>query len=98
MALDIVWTKRAEAGYAKIIDYLETQFTEREVARFVRQTNDFFTLLSQYPEILQCSRNQKYLHRGPINKYTILTYRIKPRKNEIELINIRSSRQRPLKK
>lgn len=97
MALEIVWTKRAQTGYDKIIDYLETNFSEREVQRFVRQSNEFFKLLSQYPELLESTKKQKYLRRGPINKYTILTYRIKPRNKQIELINIRSARKKPLK-
>lgn len=94
MALEIVWTKRAQTGYDKIIDYLEAHFSDKEVQRFVRE---FFELLAQYPELLESTKKQKYLHRGPINKYTILTYRIKPRKKQIELINIRSARQKPLK-
>lgn len=97
MALEIVWTKRAETGYAKIIEYLETHFTEKEIRKFVRESHRFFELLSQYPEMLESSKKQKYVRRGPINKHTILTYRIKPRKRQIELINIRSSRQKPLK-
>ncbi|MBV6643412.1 MAG: type II toxin-antitoxin system RelE/ParE family toxin [Cyclobacteriaceae bacterium] len=97
MALEIVWTKRAESGYAKIIKYLEDHFTEEIIRKFVVQSNQFFELLSEYPEMLESSKKQKYLRRGPINKYTILTYRIKPRKKQIELINIRSSRQMPIK-
>jgi len=97
MALEIVWTKRAEAGYAKIVDYLETYFTEKEVQKFVRQSHGFFELLSEYPEMLESTKKYKYVHRGPINKHTMLTYRIKPRKQQIELINIRSSRQKPLR-
>ena len=97
MALEIVWTKRAVTGYAKIIEYLETHFTEKEIRKFVRQSHQFFELLSQYPEMLESSQKQKYVRRGPINKYTILTYRVRPRKRQIELLNIRSSRQKPLK-
>jgi len=80
MALEVVWTKRSEAGYAKIVDYLETHFTEKELQKFVRQSQSFFELLSEYPEILESTKNHKYVHRGPINKNIILTYRIKPRK------------------
>ena len=97
MALEIVWTRHAQTGYDKIIDYLETHFSDKEVQRFVRQSSEFFKLLSQYPELLESTKKQKNLHRGPINKYTILTYRIKPRKKQIELINIRSARKKPLK-
>lgn len=53
MALEIVWTKRAETGYAKIIEYLEIHFTEKEIRKFVRQSHQFFELLSQYPEMLE---------------------------------------------
>ncbi len=97
MALEIVWTKRAEEGYSEIIDYLSSNFSEKEIRKFVHQTHQFFELLAQYPEILKSSKQQKHIHRGPINKLTILTYRVKPRKNQIELINIRSARKKPLK-
>ena len=81
MALKIVWTKRAIAGYAGIITYLEEEWTEKEVRNFVRQTEEFFKLLSEYPEILQKTKRHKNVRRGPINKQTILTYRIKPKKS-----------------
>ncbi|NQZ78621.1 MAG: type II toxin-antitoxin system RelE/ParE family toxin [Ekhidna sp.] len=97
MALEIVWTKRAQNGYENIINYIKTYFSDKEVRRFVHQSNEFLKLLSQYPELLESTKSHKNLHRGPINKYTILTYRIKPRKKQIELINIRSVRQKPLK-
>lgn len=96
MALEIVWTKQAEKGYAEIIDYLSNKFTEKEIRKFLEQTNEFLDLLSQYPDLLESTKKQSNLHRGPINKYTILTYRISPKKKIIELINIRSSRKKPI--
>jgi plasmid stabilization system protein ParE len=96
MALDIIWTKRAEKGYAEIIDYLSKNFTEKEIRKFVRQTHQFFDLLAQYPQMLGSTQRYKNLHRGPINKYTILTYRVKPKEHQIELINIRSTRKIPI--
>jgi len=98
VALEIIWTKRAETGFTKIIDYIETHFTEKEVRNLVRQSLEFFELLSEYPEMLESTEKQKNVHRGPINRHTILTYRIKPRKKQIELINIRSSWKKPLEK
>ncbi|MEQ9425385.1 MAG: type II toxin-antitoxin system RelE/ParE family toxin [Cyclobacteriaceae bacterium] len=94
MALEIVWTKRAIAGYDRMIVYLETNWTEKEIRKFVQQTEEFLKLLSEYPEMLQKTGKQKNVHRGPIHKHIMLTYRIKPRKNQIELINIRSPKQK----
>lgn len=97
MALTIVWTKRAIQGYDKIVQYLETNWTEREVRKFIQEGDEFFLLLSQYPDLLQKTATYKNLYRGPMNSLTIITYRVKPRKQQIELINIRSARQKPLK-
>ena len=97
MAFTLVWTKRAIFGYDKIVRYLEQHWTEREVRNFIKESDDFFELLSQYPELLQGTFKYRNVYRGPMNKLTMITYRVKPRKQQIELINIRGARQKPLK-
>lgn len=96
MALEIIWTPTAEKGYEKIISYLENNWTEREVENFIVESFRFFELLSEHPEILEKSGKLKNVYRGPIDKHNILTYRINSNKKKIELLNIRSSRQKPL--
>ncbi|HBH06563.1 MAG TPA: hypothetical protein DDX92_08180 [Flavobacteriales bacterium] len=59
MALKIVWTERAEKGYASIIDYLEDKFTEKKAADFVRKSKALIELLSVYPELLTKSNKKK---------------------------------------
>ncbi len=95
MALKLVWSKRAEEGYASIARYLEEEWTDKEVSNFVRETKHFFDLLKENPHMLESTGSQKNLYRGPINRLTILTYRYKPRKKEIVLVNIRGARQKP---
>ena len=95
MALKIVWTKVAEQGFEKIIDYLQEEWTEKEVRRFIRETFAFLKYLSNHPELLQPSASKRNLRRGPINKHTIITYRVKPRKKQIELLSIRGAKQKP---
>ena len=95
MALGIVWTKQAVAGFEGIIHYLSTNFTEKEVRHFVKQTRELVELIADYPELLQQTRQHKNLRRGPINKQTMITYRVKPRKRIVEIINIRPARKKP---
>jgi len=45
MALELVWSKRADQGYARIVKYLEDEWTDKEVQNFVRETKHFFDLL-----------------------------------------------------
>jgi plasmid stabilization system protein ParE len=97
MALEIVWTPRAEKGFEKIIAYIEENWTEREVQNFVLESFRFFELLTTHPEILEKSSRQKNVYRGPMDNHNILTYRINPRKKQIEFLNIRSAKRKPLK-
>ncbi|WP_414684799.1 type II toxin-antitoxin system RelE/ParE family toxin [Mucilaginibacter sp.] len=97
MAFQIIWTKKASEGYDRIINYLQENWTDREIVNFIAETDRFFEVLAQHPEILQKTLKHKNVYRGPINKLTILTYRVKPKAKQIELINIRGARQRPLR-
>lgn len=97
MALRLVWTKRAIQGYDRIVRYLAEHWTEKEVRRFIYESDEFFTLLCDYPELLQKTKTHRNVYRGPMNKLTIVTYRVKPRKQLIEIINVRGARQKPLK-
>ena len=96
MALEIIWTIRAEKGFDKIVKYLEDNWTEREIKIFILEAQGFFELLKKNPKMLQPS-SKSNLYRGPMNRLTIVTYKIKPRKKQIILVNIRSARQKPLK-
>ncbi len=96
MALKIIWSTRAEKGYDRIVNYLIDNWSEKEVRVFIQETSKFLELLSENPNILQKSNSRKNLYRGPMNRLTMITYRLYPRKNVIELVNIRSTRQKPL--
>jgi plasmid stabilization system protein ParE len=94
VALEIVWTRQAARGYARVIVYLEENWTWKEVNAFEKHVTDFLSRLSEYPELLKPS-SKKNVRRGPIDRHTLLTYRVT--KDRIELLNMRGTRQRPLK-
>ncbi len=96
MALKIIWSRRAEQGYDRIVGYLIDNWSEKEVRIFIQETSKFFELLSENPNMLQKSSGRKNLYRGPMNRLTMITYRLYPRKKVIELVDIRSSKQKPL--
>ena len=95
MKLDIIWSRKAALGYSKILQYLDEEWTEREVKNFENEVNQFLKKLSTHPSILKGSKDTN-LRRGPINKLTMLTYRVDEKKNQLQLINIRGARQKPM--
>ncbi len=95
MAIKIVWTPRALAGFEEIITYIESNWTEAEVQRFIDNTDHFLQLLAEYPQLLQRSEKQQHVYRGAIDKHNILTYRFNSEANQIELLNIRAAKREP---
>lgn len=98
MTVKLVWSKRTDQGFARIIKYLEEGWTDKEVSNFVREADHFFDLLKENSQMLETSGSHINLYRGPINRLTILTYRFNPKKKEIVLVNIRDARKSQLKK
>ncbi len=90
MALEIIWSKKAAAGYAKILKHLDENWTAKEVKHFEQEMEKFFDTLSKQPHILEESKKKKF-RRGPINKLTLLTYQ---KKNQLQLISVRGTRHR----
>jgi plasmid stabilization system protein ParE len=66
MALEIIWSFRAEKGFDKIVSYIEKNWTEREVKSFIQESHQFFELLKKNPKMLQPSSKMN-LFRGPMN-------------------------------
>ena len=97
MAFKIILLPRAIRGFDNIIAYIAENWTDREVTNFIDETDRFLEVLSTHPDILKRSAKNKNLHRGPLNPLTIVTYRVKPLKKEIEIVNIRGARKKPLK-
>ena len=95
MAIEIIWSERAEKGFDEIIEYLIENWTEKEIRNFISDVESFVKLLKINPHLLKSS-GVKHLYRGSINKHILVTYQIKPRKRQICLVNIRSTRKKPL--
>ena len=94
MALKVVFTKRAAQGYAEIVQYLEENWTEKELDSFEIEVETFLRKLVLFPNMLKPSRKNK-IRRGPINSLTMLTYRVNLETKQIEVLNLRSTRKYP---
>jgi plasmid stabilization system protein ParE len=51
MALEIYWSKRADAKFDTITEYLTVEWGERLTSSFVKKVYDFLDILVEFPEI-----------------------------------------------
>jgi plasmid stabilization system protein ParE len=98
MVHEIVWSKQALHPYLDNIDYLQTDWTEKEVNKFVNATNEILKLIVLQPNIGRLTSKRAFLRKILAAKRTILIYRFKPNGKLIELVQFFNTWQHPNKR
>ncbi|MBS1530265.1 MAG: type II toxin-antitoxin system RelE/ParE family toxin [Bacteroidetes bacterium] len=92
MSYPIIWSPRARISYYKILDYLDEQWTLREIENFIDRTEQALSHISRNPLLYQYSKaNESY--RCVLVKQVSLFYRIKS--TQVELLVFWDNRQNP---
>lgn len=96
MALKVFWTKRAEKSFQKVIEYLQENWSEKEIRNFVKKTFTIINYISERPRMFPYSPQQD-IYNAVITKQTNLIYRIVEDK-QIDILFFWDNRQNPKKK
>ncbi|REE05636.1 type II toxin-antitoxin system RelE/ParE family toxin [Marinoscillum furvescens] len=92
MSYSIKWLPEAEITYALVIEYLEENWTSKEIDCFFDRTDEVINFIAQNPRQYIYSK-KKDVFRAVITKHISLYYRIKS--EEIELLIFWDTRQDP---
>ncbi len=92
----ILWTDNALKELEKTIEYLEENWTEKELQSLALQLEETLMLVSQNPNLFQVSDIKKEIRRVIILSHNTLYYRIGD--THIEIISFFSNRQSPKKR
>ena len=96
MALEIVWSPRSERNLDSIIEYLKTDWTEREAANFIKQVSKITNLVSESPLLFRALTGEHNVREAVITKHNLLIYRV--HSDRIEILAVFDTRQNPKKK
>ncbi|NTV67598.1 MAG: type II toxin-antitoxin system RelE/ParE family toxin [Chlorobaculum sp.] len=96
MALKILWSKRADKKFDKILEYLPEEWGERITGNFVNKVYGFLEILSEYPEIGTMENEEKGIRGFTIVKEIDLFYKVTG--DKIILLDFFDNRQNPEKK
>ena len=96
MGYGIVWSPVAKTSYFTILEYLEKNWTIKEVHSFVQRTEEVLDVIKNKPSLFQYSKSSD-THRCVLVKQVSLFYRVKPSANRIELLVFWDNRQNPEK-
>jgi len=91
----LIWTNEALIGLKEIFDYLEREFTEKDIQKFARKLDKQIELLKSSPETFAFTNSSKEIRRTIIAKLTSVYYRIDG--NNVMIISVFDNRQNPEK-
>ena len=89
----ILWTDHALNELESTFEYLETNFTERELINLSEEIENVTYLISQNPKLFQESDYKKDVRKAVVMKFNSMYYRII--NNTIEILSFFSNRQNP---
>ena len=97
MAFKIVWSKEAEETFENIISHLEVNWTEREIVKFVSETEKIISILKKNPYLFRGSDKVK-IFEVLVGKQNLLIYQINLSEKRVELLSFWDTRQNPKSK
>ncbi len=95
MALEIKWTPQADKGLEKVIQYLEAEWTLKEILKLEKKIKQVTKQITLNPEQFPKSVTYKNLHKAIIDKNNYLVYRVNNQENRVEIVNFRGTKQQP---
>jgi len=96
MALEIVWSKKADRTFDSILEYLSSDWGDSSTKSFVKKVYAFLDVLVEFPGIGTIENKEKEIRGFPITKHLVLFYQI--RGNRIILLDFFDTRQNPAEK
>jgi plasmid stabilization system protein ParE len=91
----IDWTNHALIELKETFDYLETNWTEKELNKLGLEIEKTLELISINPELFPKTRKKKNVRRVLVTKHNTLYYRTSNKK--IEILSFFSNRKNPNK-
>lgn len=91
MAKEVVWTKRADTKFTKILEYLNEVWGQKVTEAFIQRTYDFLDILIDFPEIGVIQNATRNIRGFALTKHITVFYRID--NQNIILLNFFDNRQ-----
>jgi len=93
----VVWSARAKITYFDILDYLENNWTKKELIRFNQRTEIILKAITKNPGIFPVSSKHKKIRKAVIDKNNSCFYKIDSYNKKIYLLTFFDNRRNPEK-
>lgn len=93
--MQIIWSSRSKFTYFQILDYLQKNWTKREMIQFVSRTEKVLHAIKANPSLFPASIKHPQKRRATIDKNNSLYYQVDHYNQTINLLTFFDNRQHP---
>jgi hypothetical protein len=94
---EIIWSSKARITFFGVLDYLDKNWTRKEMIQFNLKTQIIINAIRKNPGIFPASVKFKEVRRAIIDKNNSLFYKIDDHPQKIYLLTFFDNRQNPVK-
>ncbi len=98
MAIEVSWSYEAIKTFQENIDYLQENWSDKEVVRFIQQTENIIIRLKNYPQSFPPGYKNKKYRKARLNKYIAVFYSYSKSNSKIVLLSFWNVKQDPSKR
>lgn len=95
--MEVIWSAKARITYFRILDYLDDNWTKKEMIQFNERIQIVIGAIIKNPGIFPVSTKNKEIRKALIDRNNILFYKIDLYHQKIYLLTFFDSRQDPQK-
>jgi len=95
--MEAIWTAKARITYFQVMDYLEKNWTKKEVLQFYNRVEIIIRTIQKNPGIYPESQYIKDIRKAFVDKNNSLFYMVDHSNNRIFLLTFFDNRQNPKK-
>ena len=89
----VIWSAEAVRNIEDIIQYLQTNWTDKEIRKFFVKLDKRIALISSRPLIFPSTQTKAQAHRSVLSKQTTIYYKVL--KDQILILALFDNRQDP---
>ena len=95
--MEVIWSAKAKNTFYSVIEYLNENWTKKEIIQFIQRTLITINAISKNPGIFPASTKNKEVRRAIVDKNNSFYYRIDDNNQKIFLLTFFDCRQDPKK-
>jgi plasmid stabilization system protein ParE len=95
MAVEVSWSDEAIQTFQENIHYLQEEWSEKEVIKFIQQTEKIIGRLKRFPLSYPPGYKNKKYRKARLNKYIALFYSYQQSNSKIVLLSFWNMKQDP---